>query len=70
MASSMTGGMFRESRKLKGRGKGEATPLPPPVSSEQYRRLDLSEASPSSNGPSKEEDHFGFLYSVSEKDFH
>ena len=68
----MAGGMFRESKKLKGKGKGEgpgATPLPPPVSSEQYRGLDVSEASPA-NGSSKEEDHFGFLYSVSEKDFH
>lgn len=74
MASSMAGGMFRESKKLKGKGKGKgeatATPLPPPVSSEQYRGFESLEASLAANGSSKAEDHFGFLYSVSDKDFH
>lgn len=83
MASISDGGMFRQSAKLKGKGKIEtkgAKPvlMPPPVSSSQYFRKKNMEASvhpndpsPSANGAhSKEEDHFGFLYSMSEKDLH
>lgn len=85
MASSISeGGMFRQSRNLKSRGKkGEKSaskPLPPPVSSEEvFRRKELNDTStysdvpsPSANGAhsAKEEDHFGFLYSMSEKDLH
>ena len=89
MASSIRdgisdGGMFRQSKNLKSRGKkvekGVPRPLPPPVSSEEvFRRKELNDTStysdipsPSANGAhsAKEEDHFGFLYSMSEKDLH
>ena len=80
MASISSGGMFRQSKNLKGRKGAEPTlskALPPPVSSEQYRKVEVEISSytdiPSgANGAhsTKEEDHFGFLYSVSEKDFH
>lgn len=83
MASISDGGMFRQSRNLKSRGKkaepGISKPLPPPVSSEQvFRNKDMETTvypdtpSPSANGArnSKEEDRFGFLYSMSEKDYH
>lgn len=79
MASDIKGGgMFRQSKNLKGRGKGDTgtTPLPPPVSSEQYRKLEMTSTysdipSPANGAHStKEEDHFGFLYSLSEKDLH
>lgn len=83
MASLSDGGMFRQSAKLKGKGKETnkvvPKPLPPPVSSAEYFRTKNMEASTysdaqslSANGAhsSKEEDHFGFLYSMSEKDFH
>lgn len=86
MASISEGGMFRQSKNLKGsRGKGKVEsvlpkPLPPPVSSEQVFRNKDMEMSTYSDVPSvnsangahsaKEEDHFGFLYSLSEKDFH
>ena len=77
MASISTGGMFRQSKNLRGRKGAESKALPPPVSSEQYRKVEVDISSytdiPSgANGAhsTKEEDHFGFLYSVSEKDFH
>jgi hypothetical protein len=117
MASSISGGgMFRQSKNLKSRGKkgneyssskqplpvssdqvfrnaeveaptytgkkgkkkSQASKLPPPVSSEQVFRNTEMETSTYSDIPSasangahtKEEDHFGFLYSMSEKDYH
>lgn len=82
MASISDGGIFRQSRNLKSRGKkvgsGISKPLPPPVSSEQvFRNNDMESTysdipSLSANGArsSKEEDRFGFLYSTSEKELH
>ena len=78
------GGMFRQSKNFKGRGKategGLTKPLPPPVSSKDvFRQKADMEASgysedhsPPANGAhsTKEEDHFGFLYSMSERDLH
>lgn len=79
--ASISGGMFRQSKNLKGKGKAgdhpQPTPLPPPVSSEQYKKLEMVSTysdiptTPVNGATStKEEDHFGFLYSTSEKDFH
>ena len=79
MASPISGGMFRQSKNLKSKNKArsDSTPLPPPVSSEQYKKEEMvttyvETPSPPVNGApnSKEEDHYGFLYSTSEKDFH
>ncbi len=79
--ASISGGMFRQSKNLKGK-KGDSAlpkPLPPPVSSEQYRKMDMdvdissyTDIPSAANGAhsTKEEDHFGFLYSISEKDLH
>lgn len=77
--ASIAGGIFRQSKNLKGRRDPQA--LPPPVSSEQLKKktdhmeVDISSytdiPSPANGAHStKEEDHFGFLYSTSEKDFH
>lgn len=80
MASITSGGMFRHSKNLRSKSKGEPgiKHLPPPVSSEQYKKIDQEIStysdvpSSSANGAhgSKEEDHYGFLYSVSEKELH
>lgn len=76
--ASISGGMFRQSKNLKSSGKATAdsAPLPPPVSSEQYNKLEMVSTYRDTQFPvngahsSKEEDHYGFLYSTSEKDFH
>ena len=76
--SGARGGIFRRSQNLS--RADPSTALPPPVSSDQiFRNQEASEVSSygdlpsaSSNGArnTKEEDHFGFLYSMSEKDLH
>ena len=79
MASISSGGAFRQSLILKSVKKKDTDghvqkPLPPPVSSEQYKhvQLDQSTYSDNTNGEhnTKEEDHYGFLYSLSEKELH
>ena len=76
--ASISGGIFRQSKNLRGRGKvPDTTPLPPPVSSEQYKKLEMESTyadipSPvnGAHSSNKREDHYGFLYSMSEKEFH
>lgn len=80
MASIKSGGLFRQSVELKSvkkRNPEAPTTLPEPISSEQFKGGELGQSSypdiPSAaNGghSAKEEDHFGFLYSTSEKDLH
>lgn len=73
MARSIEGGVFRESMILKSKKKKSAVdkPQPQPTTEEP---TSLYTDGPT-NGEAmqkreKEEDHYGFLYSISEKDKH
>ncbi len=63
-------------QKRKKEKESTTTPLPPPVSSKQYQKMEMestyADVASEMNGEhsSKEEDHFGFLYTDSEKDLH